>query len=115
LAVSPFNTRPSRRPKPQKPPPQKASGVLFRPTLLTLPLEMNDVKRKIVAASLADVLTSFWMAKKKNKAAAALGKLGGLKRAKLKAWEKIAPERRKEIARKAVAVREANRKKEDES
>jgi hypothetical protein len=44
------------------------------------------------------------MAKRKNKAAQALGKLGGLKGGKARA-AKLSPERRKEIAQKAAEAR----------
>ncbi len=44
------------------------------------------------------------MAKKKNPAAVALGRLGGLKGGKARA-EKLSSERRREIARKAVLAR----------
>jgi len=44
------------------------------------------------------------MAKKKNPNAVALGKLGGSKGGKIRA-AKLTPEKRREIARKAVLVR----------
>jgi hypothetical protein len=44
------------------------------------------------------------MAKKKNPAAVALGRLGGLKGGKARA-KKLSPERRREIARNAVLTR----------
>lgn len=44
------------------------------------------------------------MVKKKNPAAVALGRLGGLKGGKARA-KKLSPERRREIARKAVLAR----------
>jgi hypothetical protein len=44
------------------------------------------------------------MEKKKNKAAQALGKLGGLKGGKARA-KALSPERRSEIARKAAVAR----------
>jgi hypothetical protein len=44
------------------------------------------------------------MPKRKNKAAQALGKLGGLKGGKARA-KKLSPERRKEIARLAANAR----------
>jgi hypothetical protein len=44
------------------------------------------------------------MAKRKNKAAQALGKLGGLKGGKARA-AKLSPERRKEIAQRAAKAR----------
>lgn len=46
----------------------------------------------------------------KNPAAVALGRLGGLKGGKARA-RALSPERRREIARQAVAAREAKRKK----
>jgi hypothetical protein len=49
------------------------------------------------------------MAKKKNPAAVALGKLGGSKGGKIRA-AKLSPERRSEIARKAVLARWAKEK-----
>lgn len=48
--------------------------------------------------------------KKKNKAAQALGKLGGLKGGKARA-KALSPERRKEIASKAALAMWAKRKK----
>ena len=45
----------------------------------------------------------------KNPAAVALGRLGGLKGGKARA-AKLSPERRSEIAKRAVAAREAKRK-----
>ena len=50
------------------------------------------------------------MAKKKNPHAVALGKRGGSKGGKLRA-EKLSPEKRSEIARKAVLARWAKYKK----
>jgi hypothetical protein len=47
--------------------------------------------------------------KKKNKAAVTLGRLGGLKGGKARA-EALSPERRKEIAQKAIAARWAKAK-----
>jgi len=49
------------------------------------------------------------MAKKKNPHAVALGKMGGVKGGKLRA-AKLSPERRSEIARKAVLTRWAKHK-----
>jgi len=49
------------------------------------------------------------MAKKKNPNAVALGKLGGSKGGKMRA-ERLTPERRKEIARKAVLARWAKQR-----
>lgn len=46
----------------------------------------------------------FLMAKKKNPHAVALGKIGGAKGGKIRA-AKLSPERRREIARKAVLTR----------
>jgi len=46
----------------------------------------------------------------KNKAAVALGRLGGKKGGKARA-EALSPERRKEIAQKAIAARWAKREK----
>jgi hypothetical protein len=48
------------------------------------------------------------MAKRKNKAAQALGKLGGLKGGKARA-KALSPERRKEIARDAALARWGNK------
>jgi hypothetical protein len=57
----------------------------------------------------------FVMAKKKNPHAVALGKMGGAKGGKARA-AKRSPERRREIARKAVLSRWAkHRQKEEES
>lgn len=50
------------------------------------------------------------MAKKKNPHAVALGRAGGKKSAKAR-MEKLTPEQRQEIARKAVQVRWAKAKK----
>jgi hypothetical protein len=47
--------------------------------------------------------------KKKNPAAVALGKLGGLKGGKARA-KKLSPERRQEIAKKAIEARWSKRK-----
>jgi hypothetical protein len=52
------------------------------------------------------------MAKKKNPAAVALGRLGGLKSAKGR-MEKINPEERKEIARNAARTRWAKARKKE--
>ena len=49
----------------------------------------------------------------KNKAAVALGRLGGLKGGKARA-EALTPERRKEIAKKAIAARWAKTEKGSE-
>ncbi|MBZ5526076.1 MAG: hypothetical protein LAP21_27970 [Acidobacteriia bacterium] len=49
------------------------------------------------------------MAKKKNKAAQELGRLGGLKGGKARA-KKLSPERRAEIGRKAARTRWAKKK-----
>jgi hypothetical protein len=49
------------------------------------------------------------MSKKKNPNAVALGKLGGSKGGKVRA-QRLSPERRKEIARKAVLARWAKEK-----
>jgi hypothetical protein len=53
------------------------------------------------------------MAKKKNPHAVALGKMGGAKGGKVRA-AKLSPERRSEIARKAIAARWAKSKAEKE-
>ena len=53
------------------------------------------------------------MAKKKNPHAVALGKIGGAKGGKVRA-AKLSPERRREIARKAVQSRWAKRKDKDQ-
>ena len=47
--------------------------------------------------------------RKKNPAAVALGRLGGLKGGKARA-QKLTPERRSEIAKKAVTAREAKKR-----
>ena len=52
------------------------------------------------------------MAKKKNPNAVALGKLGGSKGGKIRA-AKLSPEKRREIARKAVLARWAKARKKD--
>jgi hypothetical protein len=54
------------------------------------------------------------MSEEKNPAAVELGRLGGKKGGKARA-EKLSPERRKEIARKAAKARWAKKKQEDES
>ena len=54
------------------------------------------------------------MSEEKNPAAVALGKLGGAKGGKARA-EKLTPEQRSEIARKAAKARWAKKKQEDES
>ena len=54
------------------------------------------------------------MSEEKNPAAVALGKLGGAKSGKARA-EKLTPEQRSEIARKAAKARWAKKKQEDES
>lgn len=54
------------------------------------------------------------MAKKKNPNAVALGKLGGSKGGKIRA-AKLTPEKRQEIARKAVLARWAKAKNEKKS
>ena len=51
------------------------------------------------------------MAKKKNPHAVALGKIGGSKGGKIRAAN-LTPERRREIARKAVLARWAKQKKD---
>lgn len=53
------------------------------------------------------------MAKKKNPHAVALGKMGGAKGGKARA-AKLSPERRREIARKAVLSRWAKHKNKEE-
>ena len=53
------------------------------------------------------------MAEGKNPAAVALGKLGGKKGGKARA-EKLTPERRKEIAKKAAEARWAKKRQEEE-
>jgi hypothetical protein len=52
------------------------------------------------------------MAKKKNPHAVALGKIGGAKGGKMRAT-RLSPERRSEIARKAVLARWAKRKNQE--
>jgi hypothetical protein len=54
------------------------------------------------------------MAEEKNPAAVALGKLGGRKGGKARA-EKLSPERRKEIAKKAAEARWAKKRQQEES
>lgn len=53
------------------------------------------------------------MVKKKNPHAVALGKIGGAKGGKVRAAN-LSPERRSEIARKAVLARWAKRKKQEQ-
>ena len=53
------------------------------------------------------------MAEEKNPAAVALGKLGASKSGKARA-EKLSPERRKEIARKAAKARWEKKRREEE-
>jgi len=57
----------------------------------------------IIAAQITK-LTTGQLIKKKNPAAVSLGRLGGLKGGKARA-EKLSPERRKEIAKKAAMAR----------
>ncbi len=54
------------------------------------------------------------MAEEKNPAAVALGKLGASKGGKARA-EKLSPERRKEIARKAARTRWDKKRREEQS
>ena len=54
------------------------------------------------------------MAEEKNPAAVALGKLGASKGGKARA-EKLSPERRKEIARKAAKARWAKKRQQEET
>jgi hypothetical protein len=54
------------------------------------------------------------MAEEKNPAAVALGKLGGRKGGKARA-EKLSPERRKEIAKKAAEARWAKKRQQEGS
>ena len=54
------------------------------------------------------------MAEEKNPAAVALGKLGASKGGKARA-EKLTPEERKEIARKAAKARWAKKRQQEES
>lgn len=51
--------------------------------------------------------------REKNPAAVALGRLGGLKGGKARA-KALSPERRREIARKAIAARWAKKRKEED-
>ena len=53
------------------------------------------------------------MAEEKNPAAVALGKLGASKGGKARA-EKLSPERRKEIAKKAAEARWAKKRQQEE-
>ncbi len=55
-----------------------------------------------------------YMSEEKNPAAVELGRLGGLKGGKARA-EKLSPERRKEIARKAAKARWEKKRREQES
>jgi hypothetical protein len=61
---------------------------------------------QIVAAAteMEDIIKKPSQERKKNKAAVALGRLGGRKGGKARA-EKLSPEERKEIARKAAQAR----------
>ncbi len=54
------------------------------------------------------------MTEEKNPAAVALGKLGASKGGKARA-EKLSPERRKEIARKAAKARWAKKRQQEET
>ena len=60
-----------------------------------------------IASQIVD-LTTEQPKKEKNPAAVALGRLGGLKGGKARA-EKLSPERRKEIAKKAAQTRWAKK------
>jgi len=64
----------------------------------------------VTAHNVLDELIRRDAARSKNPAAVALGRLGGLKGGKARA-AKLSAARRSEIARKAVAAREAKRKK----
>jgi hypothetical protein len=54
------------------------------------------------------------MAEEKNPAAVELGRLGGRKGGKARA-EKLSPERRREIAKKAAEARWAKKRRQEES
>jgi hypothetical protein len=54
------------------------------------------------------------MTEEKNPAAVELGRLGGRKGGKARA-EKLSPERRREIAKKAAAARWAKKRQQDEA
>ena len=56
----------------------------------------------------------YYMTEEKNPAAVELGRLGGKKGGKVRA-EKLSPERRKEIARKAAKARWYKKRLEEES
>ena len=82
-------------------------------SLITMPRRSSIVKDEIsFAKSIVDEIieetenesTTELARPEKNPAAVALGKLGGLKGGKARA-EKLTPERRKEIAKKAAAKR----------
>ncbi len=60
--------------------------------------DVNTVAASIVAQTTGEP------AREKNPAAVALGRLGGLKGGKARA-EKLSPKRRKEIAKRAAAIR----------
>lgn len=71
------------------------------------PRDTNQLAKYIVDLSVGEVEDSKeedHHTKHKNKAAVELGRLGGLKGGKARA-EKLSPEKRSEIARKAVAAR----------
>jgi hypothetical protein len=65
------------------------------------PTDINQLAASIVADSVDDTPDE---APKKNQAAVELGRLGGIKGGKARA-EKLTPEQRSEIAKKAAAVR----------
>lgn len=67
----------------------------------------------VIAFWTAPRIWLFVMAKKKNPHAVALGKIGGPKGGKMRA-AKLSPERRREIARKAVLARWAKHKKKEQ-
>ena len=66
--------------------------------------DTNQTAARVVAVSTGQPAPKFQRKKKKNPAAVALGKLGGSKGGKIRA-ERLSAERRKEIAKRAAAVR----------
>jgi hypothetical protein len=71
--------------------------------------DVNQLAQMIVQRSTAEPISISKGKKRKNPAAVALGRAGGLKSAKGR-MEKITPERRREIASKAARERWAKEK-----
>lgn len=68
------------------------------------PLDLNQLASSIVVGATSEEKPEQPAAPEKNPAAVALGRLGGKKGGKARA-EKLTPEQRREIAKKAASVR----------